>query len=49
MGGERFVVPLIMHSLVESCLCPDWGSYLQPSHVGTTPEATGQGLYVFLL
>ena len=28
---------LFMHSLVDSCMClPDWGSYLQPWHMGTT-------------
>ena len=25
-----------MHSLVDSCVCPDWGSNLQPWQIATT-------------
>ena len=37
--GERNIALLFhffMHSLVDSCMCPDWGSNLQPWCVGTT-------------
>ena len=27
---ERFVIPLIYASLVDFCMCPDWGSDPQP-------------------
>ena len=40
-GGERdrkrnisLWFPLLMHSLVDSCMCPDWGWNLQPDVLG---------------
>ena len=32
--GDIDLFYLPMHSLVESCMCPDWGSNPQPWYVG---------------
>lgn len=40
---------LLMHSLADCCMCPDWGPHPQPWHIGTTwpgaltTEPPGQG------
>ena len=31
---------LFMHLLVASCMCPDWGSNMQPWHIGTMTQPT---------
>ena len=41
-----------MHSLVDSCMCPDWGSNLQAGRIKTTlspTELPGQGSPVLFL
>ena len=32
---DQFVVPLT-YSLLDSCVCPDWGSNLEPWCIGAT-------------
>ena len=42
---------LLMHSLVDSCVCPDWGLNLQLQHIRTTlhpTELPSQGFSFFL-
>ena len=37
--GERdmdLLFHLFVHSLVDLCMCPDWGSNLQPCHIRMT-------------
>ena len=54
-GGERerereerdLMFHWLMHSLVDSCVCPDWGSNPQPRHAGMVlwpTELPSQGL-----
>lgn len=48
----RFVAPLFMHSLVDSCMCSNLGSNLQPWGIRTMPyptELPGQGQTGFIL
>ena len=49
---ERSVVALIFHSLVDSCICPDEGSNLQPWIIETKlhpNELQGQGYILYFM
>ena len=49
-GRERninLLFHLFVHSLVDSCIFPDWGLSLQPWLIGTTTELPRQGSFFF--